>query len=255
VIAFAFTTIWDVPLYASLKAGTRRIQLSGRRSKSFRIVSILATTVAVGLILPALWFTPTIVLMGTAPTTSGSTDGPDVNAIMAVLSALTLSLFVPSLLITCPALPLPARVRRASSGANNFPISKAALTLLVLGGSLVPAPAATALSDACLVLALAGTYLLPALLHIVTHVFKRSLPIIVPRRGEIPSIVPGQEGDDDGERTPLAARDELLQRKERALQRRRTLRRIVWDVGVWTLLLPVGGGGLVWTAGRLFGAW
>lgn len=49
--------------------------------------------------------------------------------------------------------------------------------------------------------------------------------------------------------------DELLQRKERTLQRRRLARRIAWDVGVWVLLLPVGGGGLVWATGRVLGRW
>jgi len=29
----------------------------------------------------------------------------------------------------------------------------------------------------------------------------------------------------------------------------------VWDVGVWVLLLPVGGGGVVWGVGRLAGKW
>jgi hypothetical protein len=49
--------------------------------------------------------------------------------------------------------------------------------------------------------------------------------------------------------------DELLQRKERTLQRRRFAQRILWDIGVWTLLLPVSGGGVFWTMGRLVGRW
>ena len=48
---------------------------------------------------------------------------------------------------------------------------------------------------------------------------------------------------------------ELLLRKERALQRRRSLRRIAWDLGVWFLLVPVGGGGIVWAVGRLAYVW
>lgn len=49
--------------------------------------------------------------------------------------------------------------------------------------------------------------------------------------------------------------DELLQRKERMLQRRRLGRRIVWDIAVWVLLVPVGGGGVVWAVGRVLGRW
>jgi hypothetical protein len=47
----------------------------------------------------------------------------------------------------------------------------------------------------------------------------------------------------------------LLQRKERALQRRRLGRRIFWDVGVWLGLSPVSVGGIVWMVGRLVGRW
>ena len=49
--------------------------------------------------------------------------------------------------------------------------------------------------------------------------------------------------------------DELLQRKERTLQRKRLGRRLVWDVTAWALLLPVGGGGLLWAIGRINGTW
>jgi hypothetical protein len=39
------------------------------------------------------------------------------------------------------------------------------------------------------------------------------------------------------------------------LQRAQFTRRVIWDVGVWVLLLPVGGGGVVWALGRVFGRW
>lgn len=48
--------------------------------------------------------------------------------------------------------------------------------------------------------------------------------------------------------------DELLQRKERALQKRQSRKRIVWDVGVWLLfLLTVAG--VVGAAILLVQAW
>ncbi|THH09292.1 hypothetical protein EW146_g8724 [Bondarzewia mesenterica] len=46
--------------------------------------------------------------------------------------------------------------------------------------------------------------------------------------------------------------DELLQRKERTLQRRRLTRRLVWDVMAWVLFLPIGGGGIVWAVALSF---
>ncbi len=53
-----------------------------------------------------------------------------------------------------------------------------------------------------------------------------------------------------GEDSP-SSHDELLQRKERALQRSQTRKRIIWDLGVWVLLLPIGGGGFIWAIGHL----
>ncbi|GAW06484.1 hypothetical protein LENED_008412 [Lentinula edodes] len=42
---------------------------------------------------------------------------------------------------------------------------------------------------------------------------------------------------------------------ELMLQRKQFGRRVIWDIGVWTLLLPVGGGGFVWAIGRIAGRW
>lgn len=48
--------------------------------------------------------------------------------------------------------------------------------------------------------------------------------------------------------------DELLLRKERALQRKQFKKRVVWDVGVWGMF--VGGSmGLVWFVGRVARRW
>ena len=49
--------------------------------------------------------------------------------------------------------------------------------------------------------------------------------------------------------------DELLQRKERTLQRRRLGRRLAFDVLAWVVVVPVGGGGVAWAVGRLRGSW
>lgn len=64
VIAFALATLWDIPLYAALKAKSRPgprslISASARRARSFRIISLLASAISVGLVLPLLFFGPT----------------------------------------------------------------------------------------------------------------------------------------------------------------------------------------------------
>ncbi|KAJ7022427.1 hypothetical protein C8F04DRAFT_1223887 [Mycena alexandri] len=208
--AFAFTSSSTLPLYASLKAGTPPSGLSkSSASRSFRTLSSLSVVVAVGFTLPLIFFTA------------------HQNAaipFIASLNALTLLLAIPSVLVTAPPFPIPAHVRRATS-ALPAPFSKH-LPFLILAASLslVPSRVARVLSDVLLACACAGTFFLPALVHITTHFFKRPLAI-------------------------------LLQRKERALQKRQFRKRVVWDVGVWTLLLPVGGGGFVWGAGRLAGKW
>ena len=69
-------------------------------------------------------------------------------------------------------------------------------------------------------------------------------------------ILPPQTRQTQNSAEPDSAlNDPLLQRKERLLQRRRLYRRLVWDIGTWMLLIPVGGGGLVWAGGRLAGQW
>lgn len=52
-----------------------------------------------------------------------------------------------------------------------------------------------------------------------------------------------------------SAADDLLQRKERAMQKRQLKQRIVWDIGVWVMLIPIGGGGFIWAIGRLARKW
>ncbi|KAK0439922.1 hypothetical protein EV421DRAFT_1905812 [Armillaria borealis] len=137
------------------------------------------------------------------------------------LNAVTLLLAVPSILVTSPSLPIPERVRQVNE-----------LFAVV--------------SDVLLASCLSSTFILPAFLHIVIHYFKRPLSIIMPS-------TPGPYHR-SGEDSP-SSHDELLQRKERALQRSQTRKRIIWDMGVWVLLLPVGGGGFIWAIGHLTGKW
>ncbi|KAH9948870.1 hypothetical protein B0H21DRAFT_206093 [Amylocystis lapponica] len=239
-IAFAFTTSSTVSLYAALRGTIQSVNTRPKRSQSFKLLSALSVGLAVLCILP-------LVLFQASGTPAASQESPSttVKYLTAVSNAATLTLSIPSVLITAPSLPIPFSIRRVT----DFPLSKIIIYLVVLALSVTPLSVSSVLSDVVLVLAFLSTYMLPAFLHITLHNFKRPLSIIVP---------PNTPSPNSGARTAAASdsrHDELLQRKERTLQRRRLGRRLVWDLGVWVLLVPVGGGGLVWAAGRIARKW
>ncbi|KAJ7132958.1 hypothetical protein C8R46DRAFT_1181198 [Mycena filopes] len=241
--AFAFTSSSTLPLYASLKAGSPPSGLSkSSASRSFRTLSSLSVVVAVCFTLPLIFFTAhqnAVILQDPLPWR--------LQPAIAALNALTLLLAIPSVLVTTPPLPIPERIRRST----NLPLSKHLTFLLVAVLSLVPTRIARILSDVLIACACASTFFLPALIHITTHFFKRPLAIVMP---QIPAT-PNPYAEERVSLPSPSAADELLQRKERALQKTQFRKRVIWDIAVWTLLLPVGGGGFVWGAGRLAGRW
>ena len=95
-----------------------------------------------------------------------------------------------------------------------------------------------------IVMALLSTYFLPALVHISTHLFKRPVTIVIPRKPKqqnslAPNLTSAVEDDAHGigsASSPTNAVRELLLRKERAMQKKQFRKRIMWDIGVWTLL-------------------
>ncbi|KAI0699948.1 hypothetical protein C8T65DRAFT_658705 [Cerioporus squamosus] len=232
--AFTFATTSTVPLYASLKGTAKPLHPKPRQSQSFKLLSALSIAIAVAVTLPLVFFEASP-KPPELPSTSLKTT-------VAVFGAASLLLSIPSLVIATPVLPIPLSIRRAT----NFPLSKVLVYILTVILSVLPANATRVGSDIVLLLAFASTYMVPALLHIITHYFRRPLSIVIPPTTPTAS----------GPLTPSdSANDELLQRKERTLQRRRLGRRLVWDIGVWVLLVPVGGGGLAWAVGRMAGKW
>ncbi|KAI9058133.1 hypothetical protein FKP32DRAFT_1597205 [Trametes sanguinea] len=234
-VAFAFCTWWTVPLYASLKGTVQPVTPKPRRSQSFRLLSSLSVAVAVAVVLPLAFFS-TSATPPQMPTTN-------LKRTAAVFAAASLLLSIPSILITTPALPTPIPIRRAT----NFPLSKVCIYLITIGLSVLPTPITRIGSEVILILAFLSTYVVPALLHITIHNFRRPLSIVIPPATPNPSA-PRLEPSD-------SRHDELLQRKERTLQRRRLGRRLIWDIGVWVLLIPVGAGGTGWAVGRMSGKW
>ncbi|KAH9841783.1 uncharacterized protein C8Q71DRAFT_738799 [Rhodofomes roseus] len=254
IIAFAFTTSSTTSLYTALRGTTQPLSARPRRSQSFKLLSALSVGIAVLCILPLVFFqTANLPTSQERPVQSPDalvTTPEYVLAARALFETAALVLSVPSILIPTPALPISSSVRRATP----VPLSRVLVFIAAIGLSLVPAAFARALSDAVWILAFLSTYMLPALLHIILHNFRSPLSIIIPPSTPATAVsspgMPSARSDASDSRN-----DELLQRKERTLQRRRLGRRLVWDFGVWMLLVPVGGGGSAWAAGRLAGKW
>jgi len=92
--------------------------------------------------------------------------------------------------------------------------------------------------------------------HVTAHFFKRPLAIVMPQVSTPRnSTTRDGSGSGSGLGGPQSRHpDELLLRKERALQRKQFKKRVVWDVGVWGMF--VGGAmGLVWAVGRVARRW
>jgi len=221
--AFVFSSSWTLPLYAALRGSVPPIATKRSRRRSFRTLVTASVAVAVALVLP-------ICLSALSDNDSlPSTQGD--NALIAISSAANLILIIPAILITVPSIPLPRAIRRKT----NPTLSKIAIYIVVIVLSVLPSTVIAVLGDVLLVLSLLSTYVLPAALHVTVHYFKRPLSIVLPT-----SLTRADAGEGD----------ELLQRKERSLQRKRLGRRLVWDVVAWVLVLPIGAGGCAWAVGR-----
>ena len=170
--------------------------------------------------------------------------------LIATLTSLILLLGIPPLIATIPPIsfPLPPRIRRLLRPRT---LSTSILLIALFVLTLLPAHIYPVLEDITVLLVFVSTYVLPALLHIILHQFRRPLTILVPQVQRTSS----EQSDSSVGSGQDPEVEELLMRKERALQRRRLGKRILWDVGVWVLLVPVGGGGIGWSIGRLLGAW
>ncbi|KAH9080572.1 hypothetical protein EDB83DRAFT_2340171 [Lactarius deliciosus] len=229
--AFVFSSSWTLPLYAALRGSVPPTVAKRTRRRSFRALIAASVAVAVALVLPFCLFA----LSDNLPSTPGQGE----NALVAISSAANLILNIPAILITIPTTPLPRAIRRTT----NPTLSKIVIYVAVIALSALPSNVTAVLGDALLVLSLLSTYVLPAILHITVHYFKRPLSIVLPTsltRAEV-----GEAGEGD----------ELLRRKERSLQRKRLGRRLAWDVIAWALVLPIGAGGCAWAVGRALGRW
>ncbi|KZT09256.1 uncharacterized protein LAESUDRAFT_735523 [Laetiporus sulphureus 93-53] len=241
-IAFAFTTSSTIPLYAALKGNAQpSMSPRPRRSQSFKLLSAMSVGIAILCILPLVFF------QSSDMPRSQEAASQTLVQLTAAFNAAALLLAVPSILIPTSSIPIPSYIRRAIK----LPISKILVYILAVSISLLPKSLSSVLSDVLWLSAFLSTYTLPAFIHIILHNFRRPLSIIIPPTTPVP---PSPDNPRSAEQRDSRL-DELLQRKERTLQRRRLGRRIIWDIGVWVLLLPVGGGGVVWAGGKMAGRW
>jgi hypothetical protein len=224
--AFVFSSSWTIPLYASLRSSVPPTTTKRRRRRSFKILIAASVAITVALVLPLCVFA----------SSSNESDNPEqgVIALISISSATNLILTIPAILITVPPTPLPYAVRRLNPN-----ISKIIIYAITTGLSVLPRGATVVLGDLLLILSLLSTYVLPAFLHITVHYFKRPLSIVLPTSAT-------RTGDGEG--------DELLQRKERSLQRRRLGRRVFWDAVSWVSVF-IGAGGSAWAIGRVLRQW
>ncbi|KAI9512386.1 hypothetical protein F5148DRAFT_1162905 [Russula earlei] len=225
--AFVFSSSWTLSLYASLRGSMPAITTKRRRRRSFRNLIAVSVAVASALVLPLCVFA--------SSSDEPKTSEQGVIALVSISSATNLILTIPAILLTIPLASSPWAVRRTSPT-----VSKVIIYSVTVALSVLPRRATVVLGDLLLVLSLLSTYVLPAFLHITVHYFKRPLSIVLPA-----SPTHARDGE----------RDELLQRKERSLQRRRLGRRLVWDAVSWVSVLVLGAGGSAWAIGRVLGRW
>ncbi|KAL5501545.1 hypothetical protein ACEPAH_8805 [Sanghuangporus vaninii] len=245
-VAFAFSSVSNLHIYSGLASQRGTGDRKERRYLSISSISFAATLVGACLILPVLF--PSVKSHGEKESTEISSF---VKALLATITAFILLLAIPPLIATSPAIIMPFTL----AGVSRRTVGKYAYLVVLFLLSLLPRALEPVLEDTAVLLVLLSNYFLPALLHIVVHIIRRPISILVDR--PLLHHTSGVVSDDEevGAFGYDRETEELLLRKERALQRRRLGQRIIWDLGVWILLVPVGGGGMVWAIGRLVHAW
>lgn len=203
----------------------------------------------------------------------------EINNVIRVFASTTLLLSIPSVMATTPPIAIPL-LRSAKMN-----VSRILTIFVVLICTVIPPSTFQTPGDAqnqepfvnsshffgvitliVLLMAYTGTYFVPTFLHVSQHFFKRPLAIVVPPRAphlrsssaldnaDRERNIGSPNHERQGSSSNPRIHDELLLRKERALQRRQLKRRIIWDVGVW-LLFGSSVAGVVGYAGHLVSVW
>ncbi|QRV76686.1 Transmembrane amino acid transporter protein [Ceratobasidium sp. AG-Ba] len=252
ILSFAFANhLLTLPVYSALVTNFAAKPTFAPRPRtrrmitSFPMLSLVATAASIALTLPLILapltrhaappdpgFVPTIVLGPIQETVSKKLE-----AAIPTIQAFALILTIP-LLFAGVIVP---RVRQRSYRWFLF-------LFATFVAAVIPGRKA-GLTGLAMTLSLFTCYVLPAFLHAVFHGLRRPRSILFTG----PAAVAASTGPE-----PSSSADDpeaLLRHKERSLQRRRLARRVLWDVGVWVVLGPVGSAAAVWTAGRAVGVW
>lgn len=243
-IVFACTTTLTVPLSASLAGSLVAWPVKQHRAKRFKLLNVCSAALATLLMLPLVVFTSLHVT-----NLNGRKSEIASSVLVPIFRTVTLSLAIPSVVVSSP-MPRLSHMRRYT------PVNpvKFIFVLSAVLLSLASPSVAKTIWDLTLTLACSGTFLLPALTHITIHYFRRPLAIVLPQAPQ--SVHASPRSSVSGRRSASRpSLDPLLQRKERYLQRRRLGKRLLWDAGIWLVLIPTCTCVIVWAGGRLIGMW
>ncbi|KZV82451.1 hypothetical protein EXIGLDRAFT_778513 [Exidia glandulosa HHB12029] len=246
IILFTFATPFILPLYSVLARPTTAHSDKKKPIHSFTAVSALGLGLALALLVPLAFVSPGAFRSKIPQLASPADLSPAfIQSCIIFLRAFAVATSTPSVMSILPT---------PNSNAFGFGVRsrrlvwRAFFLALMTILALLPSTAARALSGLAILLSLTGSYLLPVVLHVTHHHLRRPQAIIVPTDGSSYALFGSSSGDE-------SESEGLLMRKEQTLQRRRLARRIVWDVSVWLVLLPLSVASIAWAGGRIVGRW
>ncbi|KAH7344909.1 hypothetical protein B0J17DRAFT_637506 [Rhizoctonia solani] len=251
ILSFAFANqLLALPLYTALATNFAAKPTFAPRPRSRRMITSFPALLLVSTIISIALTVPLIL----APLTKHAAP-PDPAAIPTVsvrpplretvsrkLEAAIPTIQVFALLLAVPPLFVGAIVPRIRQCAYRWILFFSSVLL----AAIIPGRRA-GLSGLAMTLSLLTCYVFPALLHAIFHGLRRPRSILF-THSNVPAITSSEPGSSQDPEI-------FLQHKERSLQRRRLARRVLWDIGVWAGLGPVGLAATVWTAGRAISAW
>ncbi|GAB1519009.1 hypothetical protein RhiTH_002074 [Rhizoctonia solani] len=251
ILSFAFANqLLALPLYTALATNFAAKPTFAPRPRTRRMITSFPMLLLVSTIISVALTVPLIL----APLTKHAAP-PDPAAIPTVpfrpplretvsrkLEAAIPTIQVFALLLAIPPLFAGVIVPRIRQRAYRWILFFSSVLL----AAVIPGRRA-GLSGLAMTLSLLTCYVFPALLHAIFHGLRRPRSILF-THSNVPAITSSEPGNSQDPEI-------LLQHKERSLQRRRLARRVLWDIGVWAVLGPVGLAATVWTAGRTVSVW
>ncbi|KAG8703063.1 hypothetical protein FRC09_004376 [Ceratobasidium sp. 395] len=252
ILSFAFANqLLTLPLYSALVTNFAAKPTFAPRSRtrrmitSFPVLLLVSTAASIALTLPLILAPLTRHAAPPDPSLLPNIlRGPIRETLSRKLEAAIPTIQAFALILTIPLLFTGVIVPRIRQRSHRWILFLAATFV----AAVIPGRKA-GLTGLAMTLSLLTCYVLPALLHAIFHGLRRPRSILF--TGTITAVTSSAAEPSSSADDPEA----LLRHKERSLQRRRLARRVLWDIGVWAVLGPVGSAATVWTAGRAVGVW